>query len=400
MKEKIKRFAEKNKICQLLINLGFLVSGVFVSITCVILRIFSIKQNKIVCSSWKGKRYSDNPKYISEKLIEKYPFYEIVWLLNKDFKEDLPTRVRRASNNCLTQLFELVTAKVWIDSSTKIYGLKKRKGQLYVQTWHGSYGLKKLYGDIPDKLRFIERKYMQYNSKIIDLMISNSEQTSQIYHRAMWYDGKILEYGSPKNDIFFEDNNNCRSKVNEYFGVCGKKIAIYAPTFRNNLQTKQFDLDYKRVITALESKFGEQWVILIRLHPHNLMEAEKFIEYDDKVLNASFYNDMQELLVAADILITDYSSCMFDFVTNKKKCFLFATDVEEYKKERDYYFEIENLPFPLAKNNAEMEHNILCFSEKEYNEKLNKLFQMVGLNETGHASEKVADYIEKWMDEN
>lgn len=398
MKDRIKRLAEKNKVCEAFINLSFLISGVFVSIICIILGVFPINEKKIVCSSWKGKRYGDNPKYISDKIIEKYPTYEVAWILNKDFEGEIPVQVRRVSNSYLRQLYELVTARVWIDSSTKQFGLRKRKGQLYVQTWHGSYGIKKLYGDIPDKLRFIEKTYMQYNSKMIDLMISNSAQTSQIYHRALWYSGEILEYGSPKNDIFFVKQSECKNKVNDYFGIKEKKIAIYAPTFRNNLQTNHFNIDYKRLLKALENKFGEQWIILIRLHPHNLVEAEKFVEYDDKVINASIYNDMQELLVAGDILITDYSSCMFDFVTNKKICFLYATDVKEYKKERDYYFDIEDLPFPLAQNNEEMEQNILNFDEQKYEEKLDKLFEQVGLAETGWASEKTADYIVEWME--
>lgn len=399
-KERIKRLAEKNKILESFVNLGFIISGILVTIVSFVMRLFPIKEDKIVCSSWKGKRCGDNPLYIVEEIIRKYPKYEIVWLLNKDFNQEVPEGIRRADNTMISAIYELVTAKVWIDCSTKQLGIRKRKGQLYIQTWHGSYGIKKLYGDIPEKLRFIEKTYMQYNSKIMDVMISNSRQTSEIYHRAMWYDGKILEYGSPRNDIFFGNVDEILNKVYGYFGITDKKVVLYAPTFRNNLKVNQFDLDFYKLKRALEKRFGDEWVVFVRLHPHNLCEAGEYIEYNEFTKNASEYNDMQELMVASDILITDYSSCMFDFVTTGKICFLYATDVEEYRKERDYYFDLNDLPFSLAENNEEMECNIRKFDEEKYEEELQKLFVRVGLNETGHASEKVADYIEQWISEN
>lgn len=108
---------------------------------------------------------------------------------------------------------------------------------------------------------------------------------------------------------------------------------------------------------------------------------------------------MQELLIVCDILITDYSSCMFDFVTREKFCFLYATDIESYKKERDNYFKLEELPFPYAKDNNQLEKNILLFDEKQYHMNLRRLFKRVGLCENGNASKQTADYIEQWIEE-
>lgn len=88
---------------------------------------------------------------------------------------------------------------------------------------------------------------------------------------------------------------------------------------------------------------------------------------------------------------------MFDFATTKKPCFLYATDIERYNAERGNYFELDELPFPLAENNKQLEEVISFFDQEAYIRELDKLFSEVGLNETGHASEKVADYIEEWM---
>lgn len=396
MLDKIKRFANKNRLCFYIVLFLFWLSGIGVSLVCYIMRIYPIKDNKIVCCNMKGKRYGDNPKYISDEIIRRGLDFDIVWLLNENVKEDLPLGVRRVNNSFWYSAYELATAKIWIDSNTKSYGIKKRKGQLYIQTWHGSYGLKKVYGDL-EKISPIDRKYMQYNSKIEDLMISNSYQTTEIYRRAFWYKGRVLECGSPRNDIFFGEQNPYTEKVKKHFKIAGKNIALYAPTYRDSLKVDSFDLDYKKLKRTLEKKFGGEWAILIRLHPHNMIDAERFIAYSSEIINATDYSVMQELLVASDVLITDYSSCMFDFVTTGKTCFLYATDVEAYREERDYYFDLDELPFPLAQNNDELEKNILNFDEEKYQNELKQLFERVGLCESGDASGQVVDYIENWV---
>ena len=396
MIEWIKRMIGRNKTCYQFVYYCFRIYGVLFSILCILMRVFPIK-NKIVCCNMKGKRYGDNPKYIADEIIRRGLDYEIVWLLNEKEDEELPTEIRRASHNPFSMAYELATAKVWIDSNTKQYGTLKRKNQIYIQTWHGSYGLKKVYGDIPEKITSIDSDTMQYNSKITDLMISNSRQTTEIYQRAFWYKGNILECGSPRNDIFFVDAGRFREKVQAHFEIVGKKIALYAPTFRKNFATDVFRLDYRRLQQILQKRYSGEWVILIRLHPNNIADAETFIEYKNDIINATDYSVMQELLVASDVLITDYSSCMFDFVTTGKTCFLYATDVEAYREERDYYFDLKELPFPLAQNNDEMEENILNFDEEKYQKELNQLFEKVGLCESGNASGQVVDYIQNWM---
>ena len=121
--------------------------------------------------------------------------------------------------------------------------------------------------------------------------------------------------------------------------------------------------------------------------------------YSETVISASEYDNMQELLAACELLITDYSSCMFDFVTTGKTCFLYASDIQAYKQDRDTYFELEELPFPLAVNNDELEVRIREFDPEKYGMELRKLFERVGLCESGIASRKTAEYILSRMEE-
>ncbi len=393
MIDQAKRFANKNKYCYYLIYILFCMYGYLFSLLCLIMRIFPIKHNKIVCCNMKGKRYGDNPKYIVDELLAEHADYDIVWLMRPDIDAELPEGVRRGKYRMLSMAYELTTAKIWIDSNTKPLGTLKRKGQYFIQTWHGSYGLKKMYGDIPDKINLFDERNIRYNSKIQDLFVSNSHFYSEIYHRAFWYDGDILECG-PRNDIFFSDGD-FRTKVEQYFQTTGKHMALYAPTYRNDFGTASYQLDFDRLISNLEQRFGGEWVVLVRLHPHNLIDAANFLQYTDKVINATEYSVMQELLAACDILISDYSSCMFDFVTTKKPCFMYASDAAAYKDEHDFYFNIYDLPFPLAENNDEMENIILQFDPVAYEKDLQAMFDMVGLKENGTACKQVVERIKQ-----
>lgn len=395
MIDHIKRFAKKNQFFYSIIYIVYRLYGLFISALCLTMRIFPIQKYKIVCCNVKGKRYGDNPKYITDEILRQNLGYKIIWLLNKDVKVSLPAGCHRANYNIFSIAYHLATSKIWLDSNTKPFGIRKRKGQYYIQTWHGSYGLKKIGGDIIDKLTLIDKKDLSYNSKLEDLFISNSRFYSKLYQRAFWYENEILECGSPRNDIFFTKRDDITDTVKQYFNASGKHLALYAPTYRSDYKTDSFKLDFERLRKSLETKFGGDWIILIRLHPQNIIDAQNFLQYNSYIKNATNYSVMQELLVASDVLISDYSSCMFDFVTTKKTCFIYASDVEKYKNDRDFYFDIYNLPFPVAENNDQMEQNILQFDEALYKNKLDKLFEQVGLCENGTACKQVVKWIKE-----
>ena len=175
---------------------------------------------------------------------------------------------------------------------------------------------------------------------------------------------------------------------------------MYAPTFRADYSTDSMQLDFEKLRKTLEETRGGSWVVLVRLHYANMEKAKDFITYSSRILNATYYNNMQELLAVSDVLVTDYSSCMFDFATTRKPCFLYATDILEYEEERGNYFAMEELPFPLAENGDKLIGNIRSFDEESYQKGLDSMFARVGLRETGHAAEAVAAYILDWMRDN
>ena len=359
--------------------------------------LFPIKNNKIVVCNYYGKGFGDNGKYIVNELINQKYNYDIVWLVKKksNYNLEFPKEIRTVKYNSFIGLYELATAKIWIDNCRKSFYPPKRKSQYYIQTWHGGIALKQVEKDVEKNLSKLYVDIAKNDSKMADLFISNSNFCTKMYRSAFWYKGEILEAGSPRCDILFKNPQAIHDKVRNYFNISpDSRILIYAPTFRVDSNTEVYNIDYERLLQVLEKKFGGKWVILVRLHP-NISFKDSFLKNISSVINATKYSDMYELLVASDILITDYSSTMFEFSFTGKPVFLYAADIEEYRKDRNFYFDIYSLPYPIAENNDELCNNIKMFDNITYLEKLEQLFSDIGLNENGNASQHVANIIKK-----
>src|SRR5699024_4212608 len=179
----------------------------------------------------------------------------------------LPQSIRTVRFRSLRHIYEMTTANIWLDNNRVCQYLFKRAGQYYIQTWHGGLGLKKIEGDAPYGVNARHIKFSKRDSKMTDLYISNSKHLSDIYKRAFWFDGDILESGYPKNDILFEGKDTYQDKVRNKFGVHKKeKILLYAPTFRENGAIDAYDIDFNLLHDALNKI--DKWTIFIRLHPN------------------------------------------------------------------------------------------------------------------------------------
>lgn len=360
-----------------------------------------IRERRILLWSYEGKQFSCNPAYITKYILEKYKGqYEIIWMFTKDKDVSrIPKDIKIVRYGTLRHLVALNSAKFVITNSRTDYVWSlwhKKKGQKYVMTWHSSMGLKKIELDAnwnyPEYIAGAKK-----DSARCDLIFSGSKFRTEVIKRAFQYDGEILESGTPRNDIFFSSEKfvEIRKKIFVTFSIpVGKKIVLYAPTFRKNNNLNYYKFDWGSVKKTLAQIFGYDFMLLVRLHPHMIdRELGNTVLFDDiDVINATYYDDMQELLVASDVLITDYSSSIFDFALSKKPCFLYANDTKEY--ERGTYFELSTLPFPFASNSNQLVDNIRCFNYESYLSSLNHFnLDVIGSYENGHASESFC----KWM---
>lgn len=159
--------------------------------------IFSIfrLQDKVVFSNFNGKKYDDNPRYISEKLHQDDPNVKIVWIEHKGFKINPPSYVKVVQWPSLEMFFQLATAKIWVDSHSKPLYVCKRKGQFFVETWHGGLGMKKIEGDAIERLSQSYIETSKHSVSMADVFISNSDWLNAIYRRAFNYKGKIIKCG-------------------------------------------------------------------------------------------------------------------------------------------------------------------------------------------------------------
>lgn len=358
-------------------------------------RFHPIEPHKIVFQNYNGKGYGCNPKYIAEELIRRHSDWDYVWLSSSP-DSSFPNEIRYVPYDSNAAIYELATAGVWIDNQRKLWYHRKRKKQFFIATWHGAgIPIKKLGIDNPNNIGSKPYEHTsKHMNKIADLMISNSKACTEIFHRAFLYEREILNCGYPRNDIFFKDSSPIKKKVREYYSLRpDEHLVLYAPTYRNGRKTDLYDLDCSAVIDALTKRYGGTWRMLLRLHPSMREKACHLQSLN--IINVSLYEDIQELLVTCDVLISDYSSIITEFALTKKPVFLYATDIKDYRVERDFYCDYFHLPFPVSENNLELEKNIISFDEKKYYTDLEHCFNQYGIAEYGTASATLADIIEK-----
>lgn len=361
-----------------------------------IFRVFKVKNNKVIFTNFNGNGYGDSPKYIAEKLLDKD--VDIVWCTNMKLN-DLPNNIRQVKYQSIKWIYEMVTAKVWVNNCRFPYYVRKRKQQFYIQTWHGGIALKKIEYDAIANLTPEYKKRMKNDTKMTDVMISNSDMCNKLYRNAFKYEGKILKLGSPRNDVLINDKEKLYIKVRKELRInTDDKILLYAPTFRNDYTINPYNIDFKKVKEVLEAKYKCKWNIIIKLHP-NIKDAEKLISNINDYINAQNYSDIQELICASDLLITDYSSTMFETMMADIPVILYANDIKEYNNDRGMYIKMTDLPFPLCENNDEILDFISLHKLNEISENYKTFKDQIGLAEFGVAGEKVAAIILEKMKE-
>ena len=353
-----------------------------------------IKKNRILFCSFYGRGYGDNPKYICEALRNKG--YDLLWLVkNEKEAQSLPEDVKGVKYN-LRAIFYIATSAVWINNSRSEFIFKKKK-QLYIQTWHGGGAQKKCEADVVDKLSRSYIKMAKRDSRHTDIMISESRFMTDWYHKSFWYNGYVLECGYPRYDILLDDTSKYKKKVCDYFNLSeDNEFVLYAPTFRADHSLNAYGVDFERLIDALKRRFNKNYVVLVRLHP-NVANKDGGILYNNKVINSTFYPDMQELLAASSVLIGDYSSVNYDFCLKKQPVFRFVSDLDEYLNDRDTYFAFDEYPYPYAKNNDELESLIIKFNQKLYIDNLTAFFEKLGSRINDGSSTQIANLINDYL---
>ena len=360
---------------------------------------YGVDMEQVVFLSFSGRAYSDNPKAICDCLHTIMPQAKIQWIFtgNKVVEKKLPAWVEVVdSSNTLVYYKTLATCGVLVTNFV-LPDIIKSKKQMFIQTWHGDKAFKKVLLDqtkdfVPEQLE-----------GFCDLAVAGSEYGKRQYESAFRYKGKILMEGTPRNDRLVQNNPEIARALKLNLKIPEEtKIVLYAPTLRREAgQSKQKqqiqDLEISATLDLLEKKDGCKWMCLLRAHP--AMVGLSGAGDDSRIMDVSGYEDMADLLLISDMLITDYSSCAGDFALLKRPLVLYQADRQEYlEKDRTFYFDIDDSPYFVAKNQQELESIITNMTAQKAAENCKAILEFYGDCETGHAAESVAQIIKDWIE--
>lgn len=344
-----------------------------------------IHRDRVMFYSFNGKQYSCNPRRISDQL-KKEGVAEIIWAFKDPdkfsyLKEDGIRTVRYRS---LKYYYLAKTASVVVFNVQGYGELARRKGQIFIQTWHASNGYKKV-----GNFTGIARKVNLLGHRDYSYVCSGAESmTERRVRGSMGFRGEIIP-GTPRMDILIrQDDDRIPARVREGLGYEeGAKLLLYAPTWRSSRKSEEeYTLDYEKLHQKLTERFGGSWIIAVRLHPNVKDRIRTPLAY---VRDATDYPDMQDLLYTADMLISDYSSCIWDYSFTYRPCFLYCYDLKEYYQEKSFDLPIEKWRFPIAETMDELLLKIDAYEPEAFRRQMELHQQDMGSLEDGHATERV-----------
>ncbi len=326
--------------------------------------------------------------------------YDMIWVLNKPKEWKLPEGVTAVKNRSFLYFFYHMTAKVIVTNMTDDVFIPKRKEQILINTWHAGGAYKKVglsYEKLNSKLSFWQDETLRRETSFY---ISSSELfTKYNILEAYRYEGEVICSGLPRNDIFFDKNqlHAIRHKVMKTFDAENKKIILYAPTFRGDFGSGK-ETESVFPFEAVSEAFRQAGQDIIILNRSHYSVTSKYEVKDSMIKDATDYPDMQELLIAADILVTDYSSSIWDFSLMGKPCILFVPDKDEYLAERGTYTPMEKWPGMIAVTKEDLVKYLLVPDIEYCKNKAKESLEYFGSYEKGNATQQVCDIIIKECD--
>lgn len=349
-------------------------------------------KNTIFLSAYEGKQYSCNPRVIYEHMLvdDRFSKYRFIWEKNDLTGIPQNPRLKLVKHNSLKYFWAILTSKVIITNTGISARIPVRKSQISINTWHGGGGFKK------SGLQMGEKRDISYDfiRKQAKYFLSSSELFTRQISEALDLDiTTIRNTGMPRNDIFFHENEyeETRKTVRRELGITDEIFVLYAPTYRGELgndSIEKLDLDFEKLKIAIEEKFHRPSFIGTRIHYFNRRDL-----HDDSCINLNHYSDMQKLLVAADILVTDYSSSIWDFALSGKLCILFVPDLDTYINNRGLCTSIYEWPGLVCHNNEEVESQIKNYDDNKYKAKLDKYFIDSVTYDDGNATKRVLEML-------
>jgi CDP-glycerol glycerophosphotransferase len=362
------------------------------------------RKYSIVFESFLGKQFSDNPRAIYEYMKEHYPEYKLYWSVDPRFIDNFKDKgVNIVPRLSIKWLLIMASAKYWVSNSRMPLWIPKPKHTVYLQTWHGT-PLKKLAADMDDvfmpgtNIENYKQNFLKESANW-DYLISPNPYSTKIFRRAFAFKKEMIESGYPRNDFLYKVNNekDILALKKKYQIPTDKKVILYAPTWRDDqyFEKGKYKFDLKLDLKQMQEQLGDQYIVLLRLH-YLIANHIDVSEYKGFAFDFSHHEDIRELYMVSDLLITDYSSVFFDYANLKRPMIFFVYDIEDYRDRlRGFYFDFEEkAPGPLVKTTEEVIEEINKLEKNKCLPKnFDEFYETFCSWEDGNATKRVVETV-------
>ena len=353
-------------------------------------RVFSRSKlsNSILFESFQGKVIGDNPYAIFSEVLSRNPSFELLFTV--DSKTKSPEGAKGIKHGSIAWLKALATSRVLVNNTNFPGYFRKRSDQRYIQTWHGT-PLKRLGRDIVDVVPTGSYlKMMDREASFWDFLISPNPYCTEILGKTFGYSGQILETGYPRNDVLISGKDK-RDLVRKSLGIldANQQVVLSAPTWRDSKRTATGNW---KPVNFLNGSLGPNVTVLFRGHTNT--HSAHSSKVTGGAIDVTNYKNVAELYLAADVLVTDYSSSMFDFSVTGKPMIFLAPDFDEYVAKRGFYFDFEQLaPGPILRDSSFLRKSLESMDSQkgEYLQRYLAWQQKFNKLEDGLASKRVVD---------
>lgn len=357
-----------------------------------------VKKDRIVVYSLKQRGYSCNLKYLTEYLRTYCPErFEVLWVVRSDEERKLleARGIPAVTVRSMAHLRYRHRAGIVITNDEFYPMCVKRRGQLYINTWHGAINYKKIGYEGLEFTNPIQRLIYRMNNPCPDCFVSGSRSFTQTTSRSFRFPEKVfLECGLPRNDVLVKEPDGAALlALREKLGLkTHQKAVLYAPTFRKGKAAPEAMPDFERLTETLSERFGGEWMVLLRQHYFVAETAQSH----PRLIDVSTYEDMQELILCSDCMISDYSSCMWDFILTGKPCFVYAEDLDAYRNsDRSFFIPPESWPYPMATDADSLYRQIRCFDAEDFRRRAAEHLETYGSHDRGTACDTLIKVLER-----
>ena len=350
-------------------------------------------ENAVLFETHRGSMVGCNPLDIFWELQKTHPEIKCYWAVGKGVEAPAGSIAVRVGSGPYLQA--LATSKYLVNNTNFPWYFRKVPGQVYLQTWHGT-PLKRLARDIATN--YLTKSYldtMDREASYWDYLITPNEFCTHILPNAFGYSGQVIESGYPRNDRLTTATAKDRQRIRESIGVADPStiLVMYAPTWRDFKRTATGKWDTVNFMDP-NIKLPDGFQMMFRGHS-NTIDAHS-AKVAGNAIDVTTYPDVTDLYIAADVLVTDFSSVMFDYTVTGKPIMFLAPDLERYRAERGFYFDFEaEAPGPILNSDTEVLSSLLKLDAiaNQYLNKYRAWQKKFNDLEDGQASKRVVERV-------